>query len=126
MKKLITTLTLLLMFSSPSFAEWTAVVKGVESGDTFYVDFDRIRKVDGFVYYWELIDYLKPQYGDFSYRGYQQGDCKLFRKRELSYSFYTQPFAEGTPSPSTNKPSEWLYPPPNSANESTLNAVCNR
>ena len=29
-------------------------------GATFYVDFDRIRTNGGYVYYWELRDYLEP------------------------------------------------------------------
>ena len=48
-----------LMFSPPSYAEWTKVSEDVD-GNTFYVDFDRIRKVDGNVYYWGLTDYFKP------------------------------------------------------------------
>ena len=42
--------SLTMMFSFPSYAKWTKVSKNV-SGDTFYVDFERIRKVYGYVYY---------------------------------------------------------------------------
>jgi hypothetical protein len=126
MKKLITTLTLLLMFSSPSYAEWERVGEGV-NGDTYYIDFDRIRKVDGFVYYWVLTDYLKPnQYGDFSYQDYKQGDCKLFRSKRLSVSVYPQPMGKGTPSTLNEPDKEWDYPSPNSVNEYLLNKVCKR
>jgi hypothetical protein len=48
-----------LMFSSPSYAEWTKVTES-KDGNTFYVDFERIRKHDGFVYFWDFIDRLKP------------------------------------------------------------------
>ena len=62
MKKL--TLILSLMFivtlSSPSYAEWKNVGTIGGGGDTFYIDLERIRKVDGFVYYWVLTDYLMP------------------------------------------------------------------
>jgi hypothetical protein len=75
-------------FSSPSYAGWTKLGEGgssVNRGDTFYVDFNRIRKVDGFVYYWRLTDYLKPtKYGVMSEKGYNQGACKLFWKKILS------------------------------------------
>ena len=127
MKKLITTLTLLLMFSTPSYAEWERVGANVD-GDTYYVDFDRIRKVNGYVYFWRLRDYLKPdKYREFSSKVYHQGDCKLFRLKYLSFSGHTQPMGKGTPSTSFNEPdTEWEYPPPNSMSESTLNAVCNR
>ena len=125
MKKLITTLTFLLMFSSPSYAEWTKMGENTE-GTIFYLDFDRIRKVDGSVYYWVLGDFLKPnQYGDFSYQDYKQGDCKLFRSKRLSVTVYTQPMGKGT-SATSNIPKEWVYPPPDSVGEYLLNAVCNR
>ena len=62
---LLTTLVFsLTMFASTSYAEWTKVDESVD-GDTFYVDFERIRKVDGYVYWWSLRDYSKPdKYGE--------------------------------------------------------------
>jgi len=66
MKHLLLIFTLLfssVFFSSPSFAEWTSVRQGAgesNSGDAFYIDYDRIRKNDGFVYFWTLSDYLNP------------------------------------------------------------------
>jgi len=54
---LLTTLvfSLTMMFASTSYAEWTEVSEGVD-GDTYYVDFERIRKHGGYVYFWYLID----------------------------------------------------------------------
>jgi len=46
------------VFSSTSFAEWTKVSENVST--TFYVDFERIRKHGGYVYFLWLSDYLKP------------------------------------------------------------------
>ena len=126
MKKLITTLTLLLMFSSPSYAEWEIVAKDMD-GNTFYVDFDRIRKVDGFVYFWELVDFVKPtQYGEFSFREYLQGDCKLFRFKVLTEVYYKQSMGRGTSSEHTQKNPKWHYPRPVSVVESILKKVCSR
>jgi hypothetical protein len=63
---LILALILSVMFSSPSFADWKKVGENV-IGDTFYVDFDRMRKHGGFVYFWYLTDYLEPtKYGNLS------------------------------------------------------------
>ena len=61
MKTVLTIFTLLftVMIPSTSFAGWTKVDESV-SGDTFYVDFERIKKHGGFVYYWNLTDYLEP------------------------------------------------------------------
>jgi len=128
MKKLLLIFTLLfttLVFSSPSYAGWTEVDKG--NVMTYYVDFDRIRKHDGYVYYWELGDYFKPdQYGDLSGKRYMQVDCKLFRYKSLNYSFYTAPMGDGKSSSSSNTPNkEWTYPSPNSSIEIILKKVCN-
>lgn len=43
---LLSTLTLSLMFSAGSWAEWTEVSEGV-SGNKVYVDFDKIHKIGG-------------------------------------------------------------------------------
>ena len=114
------------MFSTPSYGEWTKVSKNMK-GNTFYVDFERIRKHGGYVYYWELGDYLKrDKYGDLSAKVYTQGDCKLFRFKRLSYSFYKEPMGEGT-GEIVNKPDkEWSYPSPDSVGETILKLVCSR
>ena len=77
MKKLTLIFTLLfstVMFPSASFAEWTKVSENV-NGATFYVDFERIKKHKGLVYYWQLANYLKPtQDGTFSAKSYKEAD----------------------------------------------------
>ena len=127
MKTLLTisTFVFIFMFSSPSFADWTKVTESVD-GNTFYVDFERIRKVDGFVYYWELGDLLKPYSdGTLSYKVYTQGDCKLFRFKRLSGSSHKEPMGGGTGKdfPLSDK---WTYPSPNSSMETILKSVCSR
>jgi len=122
---LLTTLifSLTMMFASTSYAEWTKVSKDVE-GQTYYVDFARIRKVDGYVYFWRLGDYLKPDKdGDFSEKTYTQGDCKLFRFKYLSGSFHKEPMGVGT-GKSVTPPDKWSYPSPNSSGETVLKKVC--
>ena len=119
-------LTFSVMFSSSSYAEWTKVSENV-SGDTFYVDFERIRKVDGYVYYWVLNDYLKPnKFGTLSSKVYKQGDCKLFRYKTLSFSYHKEPMGGGTGDTSNDPDTEWTYPSPNSIGETVLKQVCNR
>ena len=67
------------------------------SGDIFYVDFERIRKHGGYVYWWDLSDLLKPtETGMSSAKVYRQGDCKLFRYKSLSFSSYKEPMGGGT------------------------------
>ena len=126
MKRLtLLTVLVLSLLSTPVFADWKKVDENV-NGTTFYVDFDRIRKHGGYVYWWTLGDLLKPDKdGDFSHKSYQQGDCKLFRFKSLSDSYYKEPMGRGTPSTSSNKPDrEWDYPQPNSSIETILKSVC--
>ena len=134
MKKLIFTLLFTILvfssvfFSSPSYAEWTKVTESVK-GTTFYVDFERIRKHDGYVYYWELGDYLKPnEFGDLSAKVYREVDCKLFRFKVLGDSYYTEPMGRGTPSASSNvADKEWSdLRTLNSAAHSVLKKVCSK
>jgi len=99
MKNLLLIFTLLfstLMFSTPSHAEWTKVSSTGNGAHTFYVDFERIRKHDGYVYFWRLRDSLKlDPFGDFSSKHYYQGDCKLFRHKMLSSSFHKKHMGNG-------------------------------
>jgi hypothetical protein len=119
-------LTFSVMFSSSSYAGWTELGK-TAYGDTYYVDFERIRKHDGYVYYWNLTDYLKPdKHGDLSNKMYNQVDCKLFRYKALSFSFHKEPMGGGTGESNSPKNPEWRYPPPNSSYELILKQVCNR
>ncbi|MEE2746732.1 MAG: surface-adhesin E family protein, partial [Pseudomonadota bacterium] len=108
----------------PSYSEWTKVTE--LDGNTFYVDFERIRKHDGYVYYWILRDLLKPhKLGFLSAKTYNQGDCKLFRFKYLSASSHKEPMGGGTGTRGTPS-SKWNYPPPNSSVELILKEVCSR
>ena len=117
-------------FASPVFAGWTEVATGTEigvnSGDTYYIDFDTVKENNGYVYYWRLADYLKPNtFGDLSVKVLSEIDCDTPRKyRYLSDTYYTQPMASGSTSTTSNTASEWIYPSPNSINEIMTNAVC--
>ena len=118
------------MFSSPSYAEWTKVGEGTSTmnrGNAYYVDFERIRKHDGYVYWWDLTDLLKPILtGVLSAKIYKQGDCKLFRFKTLSGSFHKEPMGGGTGDVQEPIKKSWKYPIPNSSGETILKSVCNR
>ena len=77
-----------ILFSSTSFSEWKKIeIKDYKN--SYYIDFDKIKKENGFVFWWDMINFSKstPE-GYLSVRGYKQGDCKLFRVMYLSSSFY--------------------------------------
>ena len=111
-------------FSSPSYAEWTKVVEGA-SGNTCYVDFEKTRKHGGLIYYWYMSDYLTPETnGDLSAKEYRQSDCKFFRYKIISSSFYKEPMGGGISFPHPFFLIEdWKYPG-NSIDGTILKSVC--
>ena len=112
-----------LMFASPAYADWE--VAGENEYSTYYVDFDRMRTNGGYVYYWQLSDYLEPnKYGTLSIKTYTQGDCDMFRYKALSWSSYEQPMGEGLGDIESTPDTEWIYPSPNSVAEEMLKRVC--
>ena len=128
MKPLLTIFTIVftVMLPSHSVADWNKVGED-KNGTTYYVDFERIRKHDGFVYYWDLSDYVKSDKdGDLSVEVYIKGDCILLRYKVLSGSFYKDPMGKGISSASINPDKEWDYPTPNSPSEVILKQVCSR
>jgi hypothetical protein len=125
MKKLIILSTIMfsVMFSSPSFADWKKGAKGT-TGNTYYIDFDSLRKHNGYVYYWSLTDLLKPIDGNMSAKIYFQGDCKLSRKKVLTITRYKEPMGGGPRNSFTPTKPIWEYNQPGSAGEAVLKRVC--
>ena len=112
------------MFSLPSYAEWRKLQE--HSMGSVYIDSKRIRKTGGYVYYWTLGDYLKPMDGILSAKTYRQGDCKLLRYKNLSYSFHKEPMGGGTGDVQESVKKGWKYPVPDSVNEIILKEVCSQ
>ena len=127
MKKIILIFAFLfstIIWSSKSFGEWEFVESSTD-GTRTYIDFDKIRKHDGYVYFWALEDLLKPdQDGDLSYINYYQGDCNLFRYKHLSASYYKQAMGEGTVNNVTDENPEWKDVNPNWIMATYLKLVC--
>ena len=125
MKKLTILLVIIFtfLFSTTSLGEWKFGSENVD-GDKFYYDKDRVKKSGKFIYFWELIDLLKPdKWGDLSSTTYVQLDCSIFRFKALKYQFYKNSMGEGEMDDYT-PPYEWEYPKPNSTDESVCNFVC--
>jgi hypothetical protein len=115
-----------LMMASVANAKWTEVGKNV-SGNTYYVDFERIKKHNGRVYYWYLHDRLKPtSEGTMSSKIYSEVECGRLRDRFLNQFYYNGPMASGEIIHSDSiSEKDWDYPSPDSVSEFILKAVCN-
>ena len=128
MKKLLLIFTLLLtiIFSATSFAEWQYTSNNID-GTEYYIDFEKIRKHDGYVYTWILSDLLKPDKdGDLSYLSYWQIDCKLFRIMVLQEIYYKGPMGNGSFTENNFQNPKWKFAPPDSAAEYNTKIICSR
>ena len=115
-----------LLFSLPASAEWSNT--GQSSTMSFFVDFERNKKNGDHLYYWQLSNYLKPFHGKSSAVSYNQADCNLFRFKTLQVTFFTEQMGHGESKVPHEDAMEykWVYPPPKSASESVLKAICRR
>ena len=111
------------LFSTTSWGDWKYVTESV-SGIKYYYDKDRIRKSGKYLYFWELGDYIKPQYGDLSFTSYTQLDCSILRFKWLNLRGYKNSMGEGEITRDYNPEDKWIYPPPKSTFEVMYNKIC--
>ena len=119
---LFSTMLFTIIFPPTSFSDWTKVSEN--DNGKFYVDFDRIKKVDGYVYWWELGDFKKKYVEEFrSYIVNVQGDCKLSRYKFIYMETYSSQMGKGD---MLKKGSEyhWRYPIPKTSTKGILKSVC--
>ena len=122
----ISTIAFTMTLPSPSCAEWAKVGEN-EVGETFYLDSERTRSEEGYIYVWSLLDRDKPNHvGYFSTQIFRQIDCKLSRFKVLRYSFHEANMGRGKGRTLTAKQPDWDYPPPNSSGALILKSVCPR
>ena len=116
--------TTLLLFSINGFAfNWVEVAEDPK-GDTFYIDIDNIKKHKGLVYYWELVDYLKPL-GDevYSHLVKWKVDCGEEKRNGLTVTTYDQSMGKGKILGEWN-PNKTYHPRPNTVGHSTMKFAC--
>jgi len=122
MKKLLILLFSILI-SFNSYGEWIEVTSN--DGSIYYIDKDSIKYHDGFIYFWELSDYLKPNsLGHMSGIAYKEVDCNLNRQQILSLNMFKMSMGRGE-SENINLDSSWYYPISGSVGEGILNYACN-
>ena len=87
MKKL--TLLLLLMVSPNVFAEWTRVISSKDGKNTFYINFETIKRKDNKVKMWELVDFKTVEQGSLSSLNRNEYDCEEETTRTLDLYYYS-------------------------------------
>jgi hypothetical protein len=124
MKKLLV-LLISLMISFNSFGEWSFISQG--KVDEYYVDFDKISKNNGYVYYWTLTNFPSPPYaeGKSSLEFYEVSCNPPIKQRRKAYYFYNSTMGKGKMSPVFDTSTgPWEYKIPGSIREKLLEAVC--
>ena len=96
------------------------------SGDNYYGEINTIKENDGSIYWWFLVDNMKPhQQGYISFRGYQEVDCGRNRSKTLQYVFYKEPMGVseiGRMTPTD----EWEYSTTDSMGYNMVRWVCSQ
>ena len=127
MKKLLLIILLLSAFPINANAlDWVTI--DVSDEGRTYIDVDSIRKVDGYVYVWVLVDLsdvVNSSDGSFlSAKSYDQIDCTIVRSKRLTYLFYQENMGKGDVV--TDKGNdEWHYASPDSRFEKVIKIACN-
>jgi hypothetical protein len=120
MKKL-TILLFSILISFNSYGEWVQVSKSV-SGMTTFINLDKIKEHNDYIYYWALTNYAN---GSESAQTYRQSDCAVSRFKVLAFYFYSAPMGGGRPASEFTPPDKWQYAIPNTVDDTLLTYTCN-
>ena len=121
MKKLL--LTALLCFCVNAYAfNWKKVGESL-IGDNYYVDVSNIKKHNGLIYYWELVDYLDPNLGANSSIGKYKANCGEEKLTWLNVTYYSQSMGRGKII-TESTPENIQYPKPNSVGYVVMKFAC--
>ena len=128
MKKISILVTILfsMIFTFPSYGNWVKVGQSADQQFTYYVDYNKVKKRGDYLFYWELEDYSKPDFDFLSSLAYRQVDCSQFRFKNLSFIMYASNMGKGDASPVQPRNKGWIYPPPNSVSETSIEKVCKK
>jgi len=121
----------LVIYANNSFAQWQRLSGGPSADYTQYIDMSLVKLTDdGKWRIWELMDYQTPKMsttGEFarSSKQYWEIDCKDFKHRVLSGSWFTGQMGSGS-SLGTVRESDFIYIQPGSVGSYLATPLCSR
>ena len=102
MKRIILVLVIILISTNTLHAKmfnWTDKMKTIDEDTEFYIDKKSIRRVENYVYYWSLANYLKYKEGDSadikSVISFHRIDCNDMGYQIILMSFYGKYMGRG-------------------------------
>ena len=119
--------SILILFSINGFAfNWKKVIE-ITNGNSYYVDVDKIKKHNGLVYYWELVDILEPLKlgggsANSSINKYKV-NCVEEKQTWLNVTAYSQSMGRGRIIVEET-PNKILYPKPKEVGYTVMKFVC--
>lgn len=121
-------LVLMMLVNLPVMANWELVSEN-ENGQTFFVDFQTLRKEGNRVKFWRLLNYSKPLnikgLNILSIRSRTEVDCKEETSRILTLTAHSQQYASGSELWTEDEPdNKWIYAVPNSSFWTIFQQVC--
>ena len=135
MKKIIIISNFLIIFSSNVYGEWSEFSRGISEGveTTLYINEEEISIIDGFIYYYILLDFSNPVKFDktfFGTNGYFfsaktkiQGDCDNNKLKILKFILFEKPMNQGKKY-IERLDYNWIYPSPETSYQEILSLVC--
>ena len=115
--------TLLLFFVNGFAQNWKPVAKGV-GGNTYYVDVDNIKKHNGLIYYWVLLELLEPlDNGANSVLTKYKVDCVETKLTHLSVRSFSLPMGKGN-IVYESSPNQIEYPKSGTHSHFMMKSVC--
>jgi len=126
MKKIIISIMLLVISNNSYPQNW--VKYGSDSkGDTYYVDIDSTKLINGIIYFLGLRNLVKPDknFGSLSSSGEFKVDCLEYKTMLINYKFYSDSMAKGKLINSFAVQNQvWFHPPPNTIGDKQIKFIC--
>ena len=122
MKKLLVLLFSILI-SLNSYGQLVKVTED-NNGGVYYIYTDTIKEHDGYIYWWELSDFLTPFSSEYiSAKAYKKGVCEI-KVQNLLYIYYYESMGKGKSENYRPDNPKWNYPSPDSINEGLMSFAC--
>ena len=129
MKRLIV-ITLLVLSSSPAYAEWVKVSDSDEAGMTVYVDPATIRRNRNLVKMWQFYDYKTVQtvagIGFLTVKEQWEFDCAEGRRRVLALTEFSGNMGSGTEVYTNSEVGKWQPVAPSSIGQLLWKFACGK
>ena len=104
-------ITLILLSSSPAYAEWVAVSSIAQTGIALYVDPVTSHRKGNLVKMWHLLDFetRETMAGDsyLSSKTLYEYDCAKERMRQLAFTWFSNNMGTGSAVASNSQESKW-------------------